>query len=337
MWQNYFSIAVQLGEVNEALHALQVALEIAGREMKLEAASIHRFVRCCIQHLSSPLALHEGPTTNTNKHNPLPLSKALDCPPQSTDICCPVRFSEHENPTTIASHYPETSESGEGNLMPFLADVQLEEVTKVQGSLKQPTDPAVLASAQRGVRIRFIKRLRELFEKIFRSFVQDCELYAAAATLFGFLDGPRVGILYCLKEFRSAQCDQWARHEEKFSRVVEALQHFDEFVEVIEQFSGSNTEENDKPISSYQLLPRDCRVDIVDASESVISPCSIGCMPVEESSMSIPRTRREAALLLSQHCNFVLQQTSENISTEHPKYRALQILWKKQNAALHLK
>ncbi|GET87680.1 hypothetical protein, conserved [Leishmania tarentolae] len=216
MWQNYFRIGCELKEVTETTNALSTALSIAQRKIHLERGTLERFVDNTIAYLKGELhgSSLDAAETDGCKADAL-VYRSLGILPDENDI-------RHAPLAQILATEEAEEEEEMADLAPLGADFELP--ASLTGSAAgQTTDEphAVLA----GIRHRHADRVRALFARILSLFVSDPDIYACAAKLMHFLDGPMVSFHYHQKELRACQQkDQWCRDEALFTRTLECLE-----------------------------------------------------------------------------------------------------------------
>lgn len=213
MWQNYLRIGCQLKEVSETTNALNIALDIAKRSIRLDRETMDSFVSNTIAYLRGEI--------------PGSSADAKDVAEAMTDTICYRSMTAGGDPDGI-EHVNVGAECEEvPNLVPLGADEDLSPAEVYDlggaraGSAFVTINPEVLK--------RHGERVRALFVRILDTFVSDPDLYHAAARYFRYLDGPMAAYTYRVKELRACrQKDQWERHTDLFERTVECLQHMAE-------------------------------------------------------------------------------------------------------------
>jgi tetratricopeptide (TPR) repeat protein len=227
MWQNYFRIGCELKEVTETTNALRIALDIAQRHIQLERGTLELFVDNTIAYLKGEIGGTSADAEETQgaKADAL-VYRSLGVLPTEDDIQhAPVAQSFA---TAVADGGEETEGEEElvADLMPFGADVEDEEETDgLHPAAAAAGETAEHAAVVEGIRRRHADRVRALFVTIFGLFVSDPDLYACAAKLFHFLDGPMESFRYHQKELRACQQkDQWSRNDTLFTRTVDTLE-----------------------------------------------------------------------------------------------------------------
>lgn len=215
MWQNYFCIGCELREVTETSNALNIALQIAKRQLVLDRASLELFVDNTIAYLRGEIL---GMS-----------SEAADSADvQESDHVRYRQVSMRENDNCISAdaikHRPvEGDDDGEEQEFSDLAPLGAVEVEGPFANAPRNTDEKNRIASI--IRLRHRHRTRALFLKIMDIFVNDPDIYYCAAKLFGFLDGPLAGYAYKVKELCVChQKDQWEQQDSLFHRTVEALE-----------------------------------------------------------------------------------------------------------------
>ncbi|CAC9478828.1 conserved hypothetical protein [Leishmania infantum JPCM5] len=214
MWQNYFRIGCELKEVTETTNALGIALGIAQRQIHLERDTLELFVDNTVAYLKGEIhgSSLDADETDGSKADAL-VYRSLGILPGENDI--------HHAPVAQTMTTAEEDEEM-ADLTPLGAGVELPEpVTGAAAAQTTEERDAVLA----GIRRRHADRVRALFARILELFVSDPDIYACAAKLMHFLDGPMASFRYRQKELRACQQkEQWCREEALFSRTVECLE-----------------------------------------------------------------------------------------------------------------
>ncbi|KPA76268.1 hypothetical protein ABB37_08004 [Leptomonas pyrrhocoris] len=227
MWQNYFRIGCELKEVAETTNALRIALDIAQRHIQLERGTLELFVDNTIAYLRGEIDGTSADAVEVDgaKADAL-VYRSLGVLPSEEDIHhVPVAQSIA---AAVADGEGEGGEEEEGaedwaGLVPFGAEVALPD-SAAWGS-RSAHDTAEHAALLEGIRRRHADRVRALFATILALFVSDPDIYACAAKLFRFMDGPMESLRYHQKELRACQQkDQWSREDALFTRTVEALE-----------------------------------------------------------------------------------------------------------------
>ncbi|KAG5508254.1 hypothetical protein JKF63_05510 [Porcisia hertigi] len=216
MWQNYFRIGCELKEVTETTNALGIALDIAQRQIHLERDTLELFVDNTIAYLKGEVAGSSVDVAEADgaKAADALVYRSLSILPDENDI--------HHAPVAQTVVAAEEEEEEMADLAPFGADVELPEFPTAAGSVQWTAEHAATLE---GIRRRHATRVRALFARILDLFVSDPDIYACAAKLMRFLDGPMASFRYRQKELRACQQkDQWSREEALFTRTVDCLE-----------------------------------------------------------------------------------------------------------------
>lgn len=309
MWQNYFSIGVELLEVTEATHALGVALEIAQRSIKLEPSTMKRFVSAAIRYMKGEI---EG--------------------------CDNVKDDDHEAEIphhTAANEEEQAAENAleeeMGNLLPLGYEVEMPATFFPEKVQKQQEEADRIRAA---IVSRYKDRIRQLFRTILEMFVTDAELYHCAAELHRYLDGPLASFEVRQKELRCAeQVEQWNRTEDRFVRVMECLERMLQDVQdSVSTPSAAPPPPVAVPTTMAQEEPttnQDPNQADGEEAEQVTTFSKLSKTPIVDITATIAAGRA-----LVNHIDAALEQSTEHL--EHTEaYRQGQILRKKAN--MHLK
>ncbi|CAJ1021715.1 putative Tetratricopeptide repeat [Leishmania shawi] len=215
MWQNYFRIGCELREVTETTNALGIALDIAQRQIRLERGTLELFVDNTIAYVKGEIhgSSADAAEVGGGKADTL-VYRSLGILPDENAI--------HHAPVAQTMATAEEEEEEIAGLAPLGADVELPDfVSGTAVAQKTAEREAIVA----GIRHRHADRVRALFARILELFVSDPDIYACAARLMHFLDGPMASFRYRQKELRACQQkDQWFREAALFSRTVECLE-----------------------------------------------------------------------------------------------------------------
>ncbi|RNF20923.1 tetratricopeptide repeat domain 27 [Trypanosoma conorhini] len=197
MWQNYFSIGCELKEVTETTNALNVLLEIAKRNTRLERESLNRFVDNAIAYMEGRI------------------------PASSRDHVEAAEVS-HASVALVDDDGAAEAEQHVCDLVPLGSELDMPEAFLGSGN-----SAAAAAEAERvhaGIVDRYKQRMRDTFKRITDLFVTDPDIYACGAKLLRYMDGPLRAYEMRLKELRCCQQkDQWERDETRFARTCECL------------------------------------------------------------------------------------------------------------------
>ncbi|KAG5481894.1 hypothetical protein LSCM4_06973 [Leishmania orientalis] len=216
MWQNYFRIGCELKEVTETTNALGIALDIAQRQIHLERGTLEMFVDNTIAYLKGEIHGSSVDTAETDgaKADTL-VYRSLGILPDENDI-------EHA-PVAATTAAVDAEEEGMAGLTPLGADVEFPESATDAAAAAGHT-AAAREAVLNGIRHRHADRVRALLARILDLFVSDPDIYACAAKLMRFLDGPMSSFRCRQKELRACQQKhQWCREEILFRRTVECL------------------------------------------------------------------------------------------------------------------
>ncbi|KAH8620559.1 hypothetical protein ERJ75_000064800 [Trypanosoma vivax] len=220
MWQNYFAIGCELKEVTETTNALNVLLDIAQRNVKLDRGSLNRFVDNSIAYMEGRIPAssrddqqkvdaEEDKRNNNNGHLSVMHSSMTSVGEAS------------ENVPSGCNPIANTEELEMGGIVPLCSDIELPE------TFSSSTSPEATAEAERArakIVERYKERMRHTFQRITELFVMDPDIYACAAKLLSYMDGPLAAYEMRRKELRCCQQkDQWERDADRFARTCECL------------------------------------------------------------------------------------------------------------------
>ncbi|ESL09886.1 hypothetical protein TRSC58_02389 [Trypanosoma rangeli SC58] len=198
MWQNYFSIGCELKEVTETTNAMNVLLDIAKRNTRLERESLNRFVDNAIAYMEGRI-----PASSRDQVEAVGVSHAS------------VALMEEDGDAEEKQSMQE--------LVPLGSEVDMP--TTFLESSKTAASVAEAGRVRAGIVDRYKQRMRDTFKRITDLFVTDPDIYLCGAKLLRYMDGPLRAYEMRLKELRCCQQkDQWERDETRFSRTCECLQ-----------------------------------------------------------------------------------------------------------------
>mmetsp|Transcript_71359 Transcript_71359/g.83012 ORF Transcript_71359/g.83012 Transcript_71359/m.83012 type:complete len:947 (+) Transcript_71359:71-2911(+) len=310
MWQNYFSIGVELLEVTEATHALATALEIAQREMKLEAESMKRFVSIAIRYM-------KGEIRGTDNQMEAERGAEGESTPEVPHSSLAQNEENLSSEVMSGGRSVDEVEAELTDLRPLADDVEMPATffpAKVAAQDKEREEIRVAIAA------RYSQRLRSIFQTILGLFVTDADVYHCAAELHRFLDGPLSAFELRQKELRCAeQMDQWDRTESKFQRVLECMQRMAQDVEAA--LEGTFT----PPFSPEHAVPTPATVQPApETTESAPTDASIA----ETAAITTTMAPEIACKALLSHLDGALHQSAEHLE-ESKVYRETMILRKR--------
>ena len=230
MWQNYFSIAVELLEVTEATHALQILLDIAAREVKLDPLALVKFVEAAIRYMKGEINSTDNDFEAEKKSaaeratasgGDVAAAGGLRAGVENVEASSIPHYAQDAQTTTTAAATADDDEECAMDLQAFGADVEMPETFFPAKEAKKKAEEASLAYT---IAKRYRDRVKGVFRTITDLFVNDVEIYGSVATLYRFTDGPAEAFRFREKEYRVAsQTDQVYRNAEKFSRLVAAI------------------------------------------------------------------------------------------------------------------
>jgi tetratricopeptide (TPR) repeat protein len=308
MWQNYFSMGVELLEVNECAYALRVAMEIGDRQLKLESSTMLRFIETAIRFMKGEI------TSSGNVH-----------------------ASEVEVPHTAQA----TEDDGDlelTDLVPLAFEVEMPDTFFPE---KEAQNRRVIEERQKGIVFRYTDRLLDLFGKLLEMFVNDAELYHCAAILHRFVHGPLVSFGFREKELRcTEQVEQWNRTEELLQRVLDVLQRM--HTDVIDAAAGIVGVRGETEALSTQAAANaaeaaaDAAAVAAEAAEAAAAAAADGSAPAPvEAAVRAPQptvsTALAAAKALERHIAGALDTSAEYLD-HSDVFRQLMILQKKVKA-----
>ncbi|SCU64711.1 TPR repeat, putative [Trypanosoma equiperdum] len=229
MWQNYFAIGCELKEVTETTNALNVLLDIAQRNVHLERGSLNRFVENAIAYMEGRIPASCKDQQMTEEDQEQAVEQEAENRDEGgrmhraavTNTSATHMGVEDDSIATNGNHVNPSDEDAMCDIVPLCADIDLPDMCSPS------TNAAAAEEAERvreGVISRYKFRLRETFKRIIDLFVTDPDIYACAAKLLRYMDGPLTAYEMRQKELRCCQQkDQWERDTARFARTCECL------------------------------------------------------------------------------------------------------------------